>query len=211
MVYNKLRFGSPFNFGQRYQLTVSNVQYNKITNLAAIPGGLYHYFFQPLALNLTYPFFHIVTVTPQTSSGWYYNQPIAGLFNFPLLLILFASFYILKRLPKEKYVERNFTALLIFASLIITYLDITLAGILERYTLDIGPVLVFVSLILWLEVFRYFKNKGAGVPIAKLFFVICFSTVIISLLCCAVGENSNQMTANPPLYESISNALQFWR
>ncbi len=211
MAYNYLRFGSPFNFGERYQLTVSNVLYNKVTNLAAIPGGLYHYFIQPLTVDLTYPFFHVVSATPATSSGWYYNQPIAGIFNFPLLLILFASVYILKRLSKQMSVERIFTALLIIAALIITWLDITLAGVLERYTLDIIPVLIFVSLILWLEVLRYFKSKGAEVPAAKFFFAVCIVTAIISTLCCSVGENQNQITSNPSLYESISNALQFWR
>jgi hypothetical protein len=211
MAYNFARFCSPFDFGERYQLTVSNVQFDKVTNLAAIPGGLYHYLFQPLAVDLSYPFFHIVGASPDTSSGWYYNQPIAGIFNFPLLLILFASFYILKRIPKERYYERAFTTLLILATVVITWLDITLGGILERYSLDIGPMLVFVSLILWLEAFRYFQHKGAGVSAAKFFCTVCLVTAVISTFCCAVGEDANQMAANPALYHNISNALQFWR
>jgi hypothetical protein len=211
MGYNFARFGSPFNFGERYQLTVNNIQFDKVTNLAAIPGGLYHYLFQPLAVDLTFPFFHIVGASPQTSSGWYYNEPIAGIFNFPLLLILFASFYILRSIPKERRYERAFITLIILASAVITWLDITLGGVLERYTLDIGPMLVFVSLILWLEAFRYLQQKGAGVPAAKFFCAVCLITAIISTLCCAVGEDANQITANPALYQSISNMLQFWR
>jgi hypothetical protein len=187
------------------------VQFDKVTNLAAIPGGLYHYLFQPLAANLTFPFFHIVGASPQTSSGWYYNEPIAGIFNFPLLLILFASFYILRSIPKERRYERAFITLIILASAVITWLDITLGGVLERYTLDIGPMLVFVSLILWLEAFRYLQQKDAGVPAAKFFCAVCLITAIISTLCCAVGEDANQITANPALYQSISNMLQFWR
>lgn len=211
MAYNYARFGSPFNFGQRYQLTISDVRFNKVTNLAAIPGGVYHYFFAPLGIDLTYPFFHVVLTAPDTSSGYYYNQPMAGIFNFPVLLILFASAYILKRMPRKRRELKIFTAILLVSALVITYLDITLAGVLERYTLDIGPALVFVSVILWFEVLEYFRLKGAAGPVTKLFFTVCLVTAIISTLCCSVGEYDIQMQSNPQVYENLALMFEFWR
>ena len=211
MLYNAARFGSPFDFGQRYQLTVSDVRYNTMSNLAAIPGGLYHYFFAPLTVNLTFPFFHVAQTAADTSSGYVYNQPMAGLFNFPLLLILFASAYIFKRMGKDRRDLRAFTAILLAMALFVTLLDINLAGVLERYTLDIGPVLVFVSLILWFEVLCYFKSKRAGVPAAKLFFAVCAVTAVISTLCSCVGEGDSLIQSRPEIYQMIVQAVEFWR
>jgi hypothetical protein len=211
MAYNAARFGSPFDFGQRYQLTISDVRYNSLTNLAAIPGGLYHYFFAPLSYDLTFPFFHVALTTPATSAGYYYNQPMAGLFNFPLLLILFAAAYIFRRMGKDRRALKVFAAVLLAMALVVTLLNILLGGVLERYTLDIGPVLVFVSLILWFEAVGYFNSKGAGVPAAKLFFAVCIVTAVISTLCSCVGEGDSLISARPQLYETIVQIVEFWR
>lgn len=211
MAYNYARFGSPFNFGQRYQLTVSDVHYNSATNFAVLPVGLFHYFFAPLKIDMTYPFFHVVQTTPAASCGYYYNQPMAGLFNYPLILTILAAFYILKRMPQERKSLKRFTAILLFMSLAVTYLDITMAGVLERYTLDIGPVLVFVSVILWFEIIEYFKQKGAQRPVTKLFFAVCTVSSIISMLCCSIGEYSVQKLSNPQLYERLAAIFEFWR
>lgn len=211
IAYNYARFGSPFDFGQRYQLTISDIRYNKATNLAALPGGLYHYFFAPLSVDLTFPFFHIVQSNPETSAGFYYNQPMAGLFNFPLMLTLFCSVYIIKRMPEKRKDLKAFTSILLVAALVMTYIDITLAGVLERYTLDIGPVLTFVCVILWFEIIGYFRSKGAARPVMKAFFALCLVTAVISTLCCSVGEYNIQIQCNPRLYEQLEEFFEFWR
>lgn len=211
MAYNAARFGSPFDFGERYQLTVSDIRFNRVSNLAALPGGIFHYFFAPLGVDLSFPFFHVAQSSPATSSGYYYNEPAAGLFNFPLLLILPGFIYIIKRFPKKSRGLGAFTALLICGALCAAYVDITLAGVLERYTLDFGPALMFAALMLWLEALEYFRSKGAYVPAAKLFFVVCIVTAVVSTLASCVGEGDIQLTSDPQAYEKISMLFEFWR
>lgn len=211
MAYNAARFGSPFNFGQKYQLTVSDVRYNKMTRLSLLPAGIYHYFFAPLTLNLTFPFFHVAKTSPDVSAGYYFNFAQAGLFNYPALLILFASPYIIKRMKKFGRQLKYFVSVLLITVLFITYLDIMVAGVLERYMLDIQPALMFVSLILWFTVLDYFKNKGARKPVYLFFCVICIVTAIISTLAVSPGENDVQFLDNPAAYQKLSALLQFWR
>ena len=211
MVYNYVRFGSPFDFGQKYQLTVSDIRLNKPTNLAILPTGIYHYFFAPLDIDMTFPFFHVVQRTPDVSSGYYFNFPCAGLFNYPIMFILFASVYIIKRMGKERRCLKHFTALLIIIALIITYLDITLAGVLERYMLDITPVFMIASLILWFETLTYFERKGAKRPTQRLFFIICVATAVISTLATCLGENDVQAALNPVHFQRLSSLIEFWR
>lgn len=211
MAYNYVRFGSPFDFGQKYQLTVSDIRFNKLTNLAMLPTGIYHYFFAPLAVNMTFPFFHVVQRLPDVSSGYYFNFASAGLFNYPVMFILFGSVYILKRMGKERRCLKHFTALLIIIALIITYLDIMLAGVLERYMLDITPVFMTASIILWFETLAYFERKGAKRPAQRLFFIICVVTAVISTLATILGENDVQATLNPVFFQSLASLIQFWR
>lgn len=102
MYYNAARFGSPFDFGQRYQLTISDIRYNSALNFALLPAAAFHYLFAPLKINAVFPFFHIASTDAITSSGFYYNQPLAGLFNFPIMLILLISPSIIKRMPQQE-------------------------------------------------------------------------------------------------------------
>lgn len=210
MFYNYVRFGSPFDFGQKYQLTVSDIRTNKLTNLAILPTGIYHYFFAPLDVNMTFPFFHIVQRTPNVTSGYYFNFPSAGLFNYPIMLILFASVYIIKRMARERRCLKHITVLLIAMALVITYIDITLAGVLERYMLDITPAFMIVSLILWFEALAYFERKGAKRSTQRLFFVICIVTAVISTLATILGENDVQSAAIPDKFQWLTSLIQFW-
>lgn len=211
MLYNVQRFGSPFDFGQKYQLTVSDIRYNKFSNLGLLPIGIYHYFFAPLSVDLTFPFFHVSKLTPESSAGYYFNFPSAGIFNYPLMFILLASSYIIRRIDRQRHRLKLFISLLLIPALFIVCIDILMAGVLERYMLDIAPILIFVSLMLWNILMEYFLRKGAGRPVEKLFCIICLATAVISTLATVLGEFDNQKLLNPILYQNISSLVQFWR
>jgi hypothetical protein len=210
-VYNYLRFGSPFNFGIDYQLTVSNVKYNSVTNFVQSLNGFYHYFLQPLNFDLRFPFFHVVSSTPSSAAEYSFNFPIAGIFSFPVMLSLPAAVYIIKRRMNETSIKKWFVVILLLVSILIAYLDITLAGVLMRYTLDIYTALLFCALILWLEVYGYFSQRGAAAPVTKLFSAITVATVVITCFTCIVGEDNLFSQSSPQLYQYISGLFEFWR
>ena len=54
MVYNYMRFDSPFDFGNNYQLTVYNMRYS--FNLNKLPLGIWIMYFQPAVISNGFPF-----------------------------------------------------------------------------------------------------------------------------------------------------------
>jgi hypothetical protein len=209
--YNYLRFGSPFDFGIEYQLTVSDLRYNKITNFVQVINGFYHYFLQPLSIDLKFPFFHVVSVIPSSAAEYYFNFPTAGIFCFPLMIVLVAAVYIIKRSMREDRLKKWFIAIMLICCLLITYLDITLAGVLMRYTLDIYPMLLICALVLWMEIYLYFSRHGAGAPVTKLFAATAAATILITCFTCVVGENNLFSQNQPALYQYVSGIFEFWR
>lgn len=211
MYYNAARFGSPFNFGQRYQLTISDIRYNSVFNFGMLPAAVFHYLFAPLKIDAVFPFFHIQATAAITSSGFYYNQPLAGLFNFPIMLITLISPSILKRMSAEKKDLTRMVAGFLITAAVIIYLNMTLAGVLERYMLDIMPVLAVVSVILWFELIDILRKRGSGSGVVKIFFAVCIISAVISFLCSTAGEYDTQIVNCPVRYEWLSQIFEIYR
>ncbi len=83
--YNYLRFDSPFEFGQRYQLGGSNVGRMKLLSWTVIPANLYYYFWAPAQFTRYFPFFDIIRDYPGTRPQIYYGieDPFGLLPNMP--------------------------------------------------------------------------------------------------------------------------------
>lgn len=211
MYYNAARFGSAFNFGQRYQLTISDIRYNSVFNFGMLPAAIFHYLFAPLKIDAIFPFFHIQATAAITSSGFYYNQPLAGLFNFPIMLITLISPSILKRMSAEKKDLKRMAIGFLITAAVIIYLNMTLAGVLERYMLDIMPLLAVVSVILWFELIEIMQKRGSGSIGVKIFFAVCIVTAVISFLCSTAGEYNTQIINCPERYERLSQIFEIYR
>jgi len=67
--YNYIRFGSPFETGLAYQLTVEVYQ-NRHFSLAYFFSGLYMYLFYPLSTSQQFPFFPSIPVDFTRLPGW---------------------------------------------------------------------------------------------------------------------------------------------
>lgn len=209
--YNALRFGSVLDFGEKYQLTVSNVSFNSLSMTDKLWDGLFSYFFQPLDVNLIFPFFHLASGKASQTAVYMFFMPMSGLFNFPALLILPACIYIVRRMERIERVRRWFTGLLLGCALVIALLDIFHAGVLMRYLMDIQITATFAALILWMETLGYFERKGAATPVAKFFCCVAALTVLISVLLCLVGEDNLIQQNQPYLYRTLANLFTFWR
>jgi hypothetical protein len=102
--YNKVRFGSWFEFGQRYQLTTmnQNALYNHIFSWANIPINSYNYLFNPFGICRTFPYFNGYWTThfvffPVNSPKYYsISEPVSGLILVVpyLLFALIAIFFL---------------------------------------------------------------------------------------------------------------------
>ena len=153
MWYNNARFGSPFDFGATYQLTVSNVNAN-VLYLGGLPPMLYHYFFLVPRPKGAFPF-----IEPNYSglfnySKYTYVADTVGLMTIPALL--FGTLLIPSAIQRHgkhftcstTKLQRNAFIILCFAlALIIGWMDFCMGGVNQRYVVDITPLILMGAFI----------------------------------------------------------------
>ena len=140
MFYNYIRFGSIFEFGASYQLTVNDMLHLK-NRFMTIGIGLVCNLFGIPVFTTSFPF---ITTNQNLLSfyGYYYIEDmIGGLFI--LVPICFSIFSLPKLWKKSKNKEVCY-AILTFSvvGLIICILSIMMAGSLQRYIIDYGWMLI---------------------------------------------------------------------
>ena len=126
MAYNNARFDSPFEFGQKYQLTVADqTQYSVTLNgdaLLRIWNESVSYFFSTGSIKKAFPYIRTISV----------------FFNFPILFVWvgMCKFAVLKNMRYAKVLP--FVLGLLLAVAVITAMDILWTPyMLERYRMDI--------------------------------------------------------------------------
>lgn len=144
--YNNARFGSPLEFGAKYQLTVSDVSKNKL-NPGGIPGAWYHYFLQPLGVSGNFPNFTLLYSNLYNYGTYVYVDTGMGLFSIPLMLALFLALPIILDKKKTSF-AKSLVLSLIAGFLVISFVNFCLGGVIFRYTSDMTLLAALMSVIL---------------------------------------------------------------
>lgn len=172
MLYNYARFDDPFEFGQKYQLTVADQsQYGLSLNASLLVR---------LINDTGAHLFGISTVTEEFP----YLQH-GGIFaNFPILLLTFGAF---KKTVRQEMRDKKLTGLMIglaLTVLVITVMDILWTPyLLERYRMDIyylAGIGCFISLGLWYET----ETPRVQKKLRALLCVFAAVTVVSAFLFC---------------------------
>ncbi|MEN9661735.1 MAG: hypothetical protein RL324_684 [Verrucomicrobiota bacterium] len=92
LIYNHARFGSYFEFGQKYQLAGSKVSDSQLLSLRFLPTNFYYYFLSPAHVERYFPFFQVIRGYPwgspadylgsENTYGLLVNQPFSWLAVF---------------------------------------------------------------------------------------------------------------------------------
>lgn len=156
--YNYLRFGSPFEFGAKYQLTVYDV--SKYTCSASlIFPAVYHYFLQFPRLKAQFPFIDLQFLNLHMHTTEYlYNTSTIGAMPF---LSNFGAFAVVGIFAKDKkYREQKTTYALAFAgAFLLAFFNICMGGVNIRYFADIALVMIMFSSLILLEAPVFFKEN----------------------------------------------------
>lgn len=163
MVYNYLRFDNPFEFGQSYQLTVTD-QSQYIHSLSTFNAGqtltsLLSNFFAPL-----------------------FPPKYGGAFmNFPLLLSVFGVFSPSVRNTLKAHRLHHFAYGLFLVPIVITFMDIMWSPyLLERYRMDIYFLMGILSfLVLCCYSTQASKNS-------RVYDFLTFGLPLFSVFTCAI-------------------------
>ncbi len=158
MIYNKARFGSPLEFGAKYQLTVNNISMNNIS-LGFLGMAFFHYFVQPAQVTANFPFFSPDYVSLNTYTRYFYMMETTGVLAYPLNWALF-SYPALRRKKELKPAYRLALVLTVVLTVVTALLDFALGGIAISYICDIAASVTVVAIVLLLLSERSLRGTG---------------------------------------------------
>ena len=173
-VMNAIRFGSIFEFGEHYQLTVTDCRNNKLDIEGVLPA-LYHFFIQPpkyseetKLLMYRYANEHFDTHP--------YNTCSVGILFVPITLLLFLTPFVFKK--EDDYTYRIFILASPILILFIGFINYCFAGVCPRYLLDIAPWAALTGGLLANKALEKDNGKHPVVPI--LLSLVLLSNIVLS-------------------------------
>ena len=149
MLYNILRFGSPTEFGQKYQLSEFAPGTREANKLAYVPPGMWYYLLSPPHLALGFPFIHLAPSPesyPLTAPAQYDGVEMVGGLLSTAPFIVFA---LLAPVVLRGTVPRVALGLTAVAFLIIVMVSFALWGATMRYEVDFASVLLITAALGW--------------------------------------------------------------
>ena len=209
MIFNYIRFDSPFEFGTSYQLTVNdmkNLRYRWLT----LPIGIYTQLFKLPITKDVFPFFTYDYGTIPFGGYYYVESLVCGLFilNPINIFLLFLIKLKNKIQDKESY---KYTCIFVAVSAIICIADIVLAGTLQRYSMDYAWLLNIAS---YMTLFIIVNNIKSD-EIKNYVLIIGMITTLYMLFANLfvggiISENNLLEICNPILYNKIMYSICFW-
>lgn len=140
--YNVVRFGSPGNYGNNYQLTVTDmVNYTlPLRNFAQTIG---YYLLLPLRFVGRFPF---LALSPTPMDSWSYVEPMVGGFLVlcPFALLALALPFLRRRLKASGYWGVLMTCLALGVFLLV--FDTLIGGLGWRYMIDFGWLIMLAAI-----------------------------------------------------------------
>lgn len=210
MYYNGVRFSSPFDFGATYNLT-SNDMTKRGFNLHHTILGLWHYFARPPVVESDFPFLQAVQIT----SGSYMGK-LTSEYTYGGVLVSNAFLWVLLSIRSTKELLKNksiyiFTLLNIAISVILCVVDVTGAGILQRYMMDMIWGIWLAAVFLWFAWAEKARNNGTLKTVMLCLTAVCLLQAVYGFgVVLGTGDMSvNIQAANPELYYYLKELFTF--
>ncbi|MEA2328971.1 MAG: hypothetical protein QOE68_3930 [Thermoanaerobaculia bacterium] len=214
--YNAARFGDPFEFGIRYQLTHVDMTGRKVCSLCTFPelarfgNNMQHYLFWPLHVHSKFPFVDAMPARIDRAVSWPtpngMTEQIIGIGPIaPLMMIgtLLAILLALMRGPSD-LATRTALQVMCGAWLIVFGLS-TCWWIVARYSLDF-MMLMSVATVVCIESILT-SLRATTIRIAPLRAIVaalaCYS-IIAAILLGFAGPGDGFKRANPVMFERVA-------
>lgn len=192
LAYNQLRFGSLFDFGNAYQITVADMT-SFSTPWRNVPGTILYYLFLPLRPTGTFPFLEISS-TPLPA--WSFTEPsIGGLcVLMPLAALAFAVPFLRRRLGA---LWPTLVTMLALAVVLLVF-DSIVGGFGWRYMADFGWLFMLCALPVAAQAMQGRRWVRAIVAL-----VMAYAVVVWALSCFVVGRDDMLVVNEPGLYHAV--------
>ena len=197
MIYNAARFSSPFDFGNNYQITVSEVSKNKV-DFKYFTHAMYHYLLQPPTFRDSFPFMLLARNSlPDYGGRYFYLGQNIGAFFYPVTFFAYLSPLLLIFRRKLRYLVYS---LITAMATVIAFLDFSLAGSHVRYTTDTTPMLALVGVLLLLE---FSKKKEIKIAACVMF----AATILMALPFVFDNETHVMIYTSPGLFSWFAHPI----
>ena len=215
MAYNYMRFGSFFDFGIQYSLTINDftsAQYH--THFALI--GFFNYLLTLPSFSQNFPFFTASSVQTFRPNGYYFvaTNTAIGLLWKALPLLSYGYGIKAYRLSDNPYKKRYALLLLISCIIMpcIIIFSIWESGYGARYSVDFAWQILLGALIIAFMIFnrcdaRIKKHLNRLMIVATFIcFILCFAQIYQW-----VGSVTTLSVSNEAAYLSLARLFEFWK
>lgn len=201
-VWNIIRFDSFFDFGNAYQLTVSDVRFNSLLDFPVALDGAFDYLFGDIKFENTFPFFFAKLPDVNQQSHSMYSQPVTGLIRYPIYLCIGLLPFVFKRDKKFSM----FALCGIIAGAMIIFSVAASGGVCERYTLDFRWIFALIGVLCALKLMGEYGSDRTSYNL--LFGAIIAVSVAVSLAICIMGEFNRMATASKGFYSVMRDTFE---
>lgn len=208
MYYNRIRFGSVFEFGTAFQLTESDIRYNRITlSMHHFLSMVYHYFLESFVYTEFFPFLRFTTEKCIDFGNYLYQEYSVGLFRMPLNLGIVLAGLTLCGKDKQASLKRWTSGLMLLGILGLGYLDFLLGGIHIRYVCDLS---LAVSLLAFLLILGHIHFEGTRS--SRILYVITLGLLLLTIgrgwLTIFSNETNAIRQVNPDFYLYVAQMFR---
>ncbi len=213
MVYNYARFGSPFDFGANYNLTMNDMTQRGM-DLGRIAPAIFAYFLQAPNVAGTFPFIQATEFLTTYMGQTIKEVTFGGIFAcLPLLWVLLFSRRILalRIARRSTHTITGVIVVLLVTGVVIALLDAEMAGILQRYYADFSFMFLAAAVLLIFIVNENLRRRSTSYTVFMrvLPLAVAFS-VLYSTLVCAVPETGWYSDVYSWAWQDIVKTFQFW-
>ncbi len=201
MAYNYARFGSVFDFGANYQLTLADTSTYSLSGGLFIPS-LYHFFLNPPTLNEVFPYIH-----PASRRWESYNVMRVVYTDKTVGALFFPAVWGGALLPMIRRNKVGFITgtIAIVSVIFISFFDMCYGGTHLRYSADIMFILMLMGVYLIIFAISKTKKGSIGYTVIYTLAVVLFAlTVMMELPLCFDNERDMIMKFHREFYEMIA-------
>lgn len=208
---NYARFGSLFEFGTTYQLTVSDISLNKL-RISDLPAAIFHYFLQPVSLNSDYPFVSLFYTKLESYGHYVYVDTGMGLLSIPLMWMLFGSVLVFAN-KKRPLAHKVTLGSIIFGMIAVALFDFCLGGVIFRYTCDLTLMGAFAAMAVAFSISEDVDGDGDDLICRRIGYLTAaiFALSLLTSLSLAMSLNNNLTAYDPSAYVTFRDLFMLFQ
>jgi len=213
MWYNAARFGSPFDFGANYNLTMNDMTQRGF-NIGRLAPALFAYLLQPPNVTGVFPYLQPVDFATTYAGQTVREVTFGGIFAcLPILWAVFFVRPVLKMRIRSRKTHTVAAAVVLMLALgvLLCCLDGEAAGILQRYYADFSFLFLAAAVLV---VFIANESLDAWshewLLMQRFLVVLVGLSLLYSALVCLVPETGWISDAYPWAYQGLMQTFLFW-